>query len=264
MAIQVQTLSSPATSGPVSQKRSRKRTKVLSIARKYVESHKPRKIRHLKANPLPSKHPIHLLFRILRIRREPPALQPKEPPPSLLEADLTEFDMQNSHLPSEVLYMLKNVRFVAFHALLQELLILFHNKQCMESKLQWPGSAVQQLMCCDLSVSQGSGSFWEASVPGTVSAYGVCAAAARGRIIPPRWHWWQHLYSAGWASWSVYPWECKIQTIYMFLIYPTENGFLYRFVFLFPWLRMGLRSWWSTFCLETVFTVFSASSMSSL
>uniref|UniRef100_A0A7N6B5M5 lysophospholipase n=1 Tax=Anabas testudineus TaxID=64144 RepID=A0A7N6B5M5_ANATE len=78
----------------VPQYRFRKRDKVLFYGRKIIL--------------------INLYFfsvnRILRIRKDPPTLQPKEPPPSLLEADLTEFDVQSSNLPSEVLYMLKNVR----------------------------------------------------------------------------------------------------------------------------------------------------------
>uniref|UniRef100_A0AAX7SZT1 lysophospholipase n=1 Tax=Astatotilapia calliptera TaxID=8154 RepID=A0AAX7SZT1_ASTCA len=83
--------------------RFRKRDKVLFYGRKIMRKVQPQRIR--KRTKV-----LNIARKILRIRRDPPTLQPKEPPPSLLEADLTEFEVQSSNLPSEVLYMLKNVR----------------------------------------------------------------------------------------------------------------------------------------------------------
>ncbi|MGH0171918.1 UNVERIFIED_CONTAM: hypothetical protein FKN15_062138 [Acipenser sinensis] len=74
--------------------RFRKRDKVMFYGRKIMRKQKM----------------LNIAKKILRFTKEVPTLQLKEPPPSVLEADLTEFDVANSHLPSEVLYMLKNVR----------------------------------------------------------------------------------------------------------------------------------------------------------
>ncbi|XP_028690359.1 patatin-like phospholipase domain-containing protein 7 isoform X11 [Macaca mulatta] len=101
---------------PTPQYRFRKRDKVMFYGRKIMRKVTTLPNTLVENAALPRQRArkrtkvLSLAKRILRFKKEYPALQPKEPPPSLLEADLTEFDVKNSHLPSEVLYMLKNVR----------------------------------------------------------------------------------------------------------------------------------------------------------
>ncbi|CAD7685676.1 unnamed protein product [Nyctereutes procyonoides] len=106
----------PAPEGP--RYRFRKRDKVLFYGRKIMRKVSQSTSSLVDASVSTTSRPrmkkklkmLNIAKKILRIQKEAPTLQRKEPPPAVLEADLTEGDLANSHLPSEVLYMLKNVR----------------------------------------------------------------------------------------------------------------------------------------------------------
>nr|KAF6402105.1 patatin like phospholipase domain containing 6 [Rousettus aegyptiacus] len=106
----------PTPDGP--RYRFRKRDKVLFYGRKIMRKVSQSTSSLVDASVSTTSRPrmkkklkmLNIAKKILRIQKEMPTLQRKEPPPAVLEADLTEGDLANSHLPSEVLYMLKNVR----------------------------------------------------------------------------------------------------------------------------------------------------------
>ncbi|CAM4608238.1 unnamed protein product [Lepidochelys kempii] len=137
---------------------------------------------------------------ILRIKKEPPILQPKEP--LVLEADLTEFDVANSRFPSEVLNMLKNIQVLAHF---EKPLFLELCKHMIFQQFQqgeyifWPGQPdtsiyvvqagklelflTQQdrketLVVSEYFPSEQATNFIEATLGGLLSASPTCATAA--------------------------------------------------------------------------------------
>ncbi|XP_056879484.1 patatin-like phospholipase domain-containing protein 6 isoform X2 [Takifugu flavidus] len=95
--------------------RFRKRDKVMFYGRKIMRkvSQSTLSLVGTSSSTRPSskkRQMMHNIAKTILHYKVVPTLVAKGPPPSVLEADLTEFDVATSHLPSEVLYMLKNVR----------------------------------------------------------------------------------------------------------------------------------------------------------
>lgn len=141
----------------------------------------------------PSLPPCDLSFpaRILRIQKEAPTLQRKEPPPAVLEADLTEGDLANSHLPSEVLYMLKNVRSV-----------LGCRRRGVAAELGAHLTCIPPPPC---PIQQGAGPLREAALPGALSTHGLPAAQPGGLCLPAGPAGCQYLRGAGRAAGALSP-----------------------------------------------------------
>lgn len=116
----------------------------------------------------------------------------------MLEADLTEGDLANSHLPSEVLYMLKNVRSV--------------------SGCRWGAAELgADLTACrppfPSAVPQGAGPLREATLPGALPPHGLPEAQPGGLCLPAGPTGCQHLRGAGRAAGALSAWACEWPTL---------------------------------------------------
>ncbi|CAM5169334.1 unnamed protein product [Eretmochelys imbricata] len=196
------------TISSTSRPRMKKKLKMLNAAKKAAAPHPghqpreptPRALdRHrtslrLGAAQLSGWGPWH---EILRIKKEPPILQPKEP--LVLEADLTEFDVANSHFPSEVLNMLKNIQHNMVLAHFEKPLFLELCKHMIFQQFQqgeyifWPGQPdtsiyvvqagklelfLTQHVVSEYFPSEQATNFIETTLGGLLSASPTCATAA--------------------------------------------------------------------------------------